>query len=208
MLEKPAKQRYRIVEAEFVISCPSLSQCPPVTMPEIAIAGRSNVGKSSLINILCNRKQLAKTSGTPGKTRLINYFRIRIEPDTHRFHLVDLPGYGFAHVAKSMQQEWQKSLETFLEQRPLRGILHLIDSRHEPTSLDLQMREWIRHKGIPSITILTKADKLNQSGLSKAGKTIPTLLQLTAAEPMIVTSTVKRTGLQELLNQLVELIKN
>ncbi|MGC9329753.1 MAG: ribosome biogenesis GTP-binding protein YihA/YsxC, partial [Candidatus Hinthialibacter sp.] len=145
-------EAYRVVEAEFVVSAPTLRQCPSPDLPEIAVAGRSNVGKSSLINMMCNRRNLAKTSSTPGKTRLINFFRLRIEPGNVELHLVDLPGYGYAKASKTAQAEWGRALEEFLQKRSLQGILHLIDSRHEPTALDRQMRDWIVHQRLPGIT--------------------------------------------------------
>lgn len=205
-VEKKNEVIFRVVAADFVVSAANLRQCPTPELPEIAIAGRSNVGKSSLINLLCNRRNLAKTSSTPGKTRLINFFQLRIEPGDIHLHLVDLPGYGFTKSGKAFQEEWGRTLQEFLEKRPLRGILHLIDSRHEPTALDCQMREWIVYREIPSITALTKSDKLKQNDISKSRKTIHTILQLTADEPCILTSVTKKTGIQELLQALITLI--
>ncbi|MDX9753050.1 MAG: ribosome biogenesis GTP-binding protein YihA/YsxC [bacterium] len=197
----------RVVEAQFEISCPSIRHCPAPVLPEIAIAGRSNVGKSSLINLLCNRKNLAKTSSTPGKTRLLNFFKIRIEPGTHWLHLVDLPGYGYAKVSKSMKSDWDKALGEFLEKREtLSGIIHLIDSRHEPTKLDLQMREWIVHTGIPCITVLTKVDKLKQNERVKNKTQIKKNLQLLPEEHCIETSVLNREGVTTLLQALLPLL--
>lgn len=200
-------QTVRIVEATFEISCPSIRQCPNPVLPEIAIAGRSNVGKSSLINLLCNHKNLAKTSSTPGKTRLLNFFKIRIEPGTHWLHLVDLPGYGYAKVSKSMKSDWDKALGVFLEKRDnLNGIIHLIDSRHEPTKLDLQMREWIVHSGLACITVLTKTDKLKQNEKVKNRKRIQKVLDLHKEEPCIETSVLNRVGVSNLLEALLKLL--
>lgn len=195
---------WRVAEASFVTSAPGLKQCPPPELPEIAIAGRSNVGKSSLINTLCQRRNLAKTSSTPGKTRLINYFHVRIEPGAIRLHLVDLPGYGYSKVDKSTREQWGKSLAVFLEKRALRGILQLVDARHEPAALDLQMREWITARGLPAITILTKCDKLNQSETAKVRKQVAERLRLRDGESCILTSSVSRKGMQELLRALVD----
>ncbi len=200
---KPAGE-WRVVEASFVTSAPGLIQCPLPELPEIAIAGRSNVGKSSLINTLCQRRNLAKTSSTPGKTRLINYFHLRIEPGAIRFHLVDLPGYGYSKVDKSTREQWGKSLAVFLEKRALRGILQLVDARHEPTALDLQMREWITFRRLPAITIVTKCDKLTQSETAKVRQRITERLRLRDGEPCILTSSVSRKGMKELLQALVD----
>lgn len=200
------KETFRVEKAEFVVSAANLRQCPEQTLPEIAIAGRSNVGKSSLINLLCNRRNLAKTSSTPGKTRLINFFHLRVEPGDIHFHFIDLPGYGYTKTGKAMQEEWGRSLQEFLENRPLRGILHLIDSRHEPTALDRQMREWIVYRQIPTITALTKSDKLRQNDLSKSYKTTRSALQLAPDETCILTSVTQKTGMQELLRALLALV--
>lgn len=199
---------WRVVEASFVTSAPGLNQCPPPELPEIAIAGRSNVGKSTLINTLCQRRNLAKTSSTPGKTRLINYFHVRIEPGAIRFHLVDLPGYGYSKVDKSTREQWGKSLAVFLDQRTLRGILQLVDARHEPTALDLQMREWITARGLPAITILTKCDKLNQSETSKVRKRVTERFHLREDEPCLLTSSISRKGMKELLCAIVSWVGN
>ncbi|MEW6233785.1 MAG: ribosome biogenesis GTP-binding protein YihA/YsxC [Candidatus Omnitrophota bacterium] len=196
----------RIATAEFVVSAPNLKACPPLTYPEVAIAGRSNVGKSSLINHICNRRHLAKTSNTPGKTRLINFFHLALDPDSVHLHLVDLPGYGYAKIDKASQQQWARTLQEFLEWRPLAAIIHLIDCRHEPTALDKQMREWIAHQKIPSITILTKADKLSSSQLAQSRSRIVHSLHLQKEEPCLATSTLKKTGAREILQALHDVI--
>jgi GTP-binding protein len=153
--------------------------------------------------MMCNRKNLAKTSSTPGKTRLINFFRLRIEPAGVQLHLVDLPGYGYAKASKTLQAEWSRALEEFLQKRELQGILHLIDSRHEPTVLDRQMRAWIVHQRLPAITALTKVDKLKQNAIAKSRKMICTELQIQNNEPCILTSVLKKSGIQELLQAIV-----
>lgn len=204
--ETRVQEPYRVVEATFTISSPNLRLCPPQEFPEIAIAGRSNVGKSSLINVLCNRRTLAKTSSTPGKTRLINFFHLRIEPGDIHLHLVDLPGYGFTKSGKAIQEEWGKTLQEFLDKRPLKGILHLIDSRHEPSALDRQMREWIVYRALPVITVLTKTDKLKQNDLAKSRKIVQSELNLSKEEPCILTSVLKKNGMQDLLRALVQLL--
>ncbi len=201
------KENYRVVEASFVTSAPKLAACPEATLPEIAIAGRSNVGKSSLINFICNRKNLAKTSNTPGKTRLINYFLLRIEPGNHHVHLVDLPGFGYAKTSKKEQEYWGKSLDEFLQKREtLCGMLQLVDSRHDPTDLDLQLREWILHTGIPALTILTKTDKLGKNVIAKSRKNVKRMMKIWDDEECILSSALKKQGKQEMINGIMKLI--
>ncbi|RJP24297.1 MAG: YihA family ribosome biogenesis GTP-binding protein [Candidatus Omnitrophota bacterium] len=201
------ESEYRVVEASFVISAPNLKLCPDSSLPEIAVVGRSNVGKSSLINFLCNRKNLAKTSGAPGKTRLINYFLLRIEPGNVHLHLVDLPGFGYSKADKSTKEHWGKSLEEFLrKRRELQGILQLIDSRHEPTALDLQMREWIVHRKLPAITILTKTDKLARSAVARTRNQTIHIMKLQPEEPCILSSVLKKTGQAEITTAILSLL--
>lgn len=139
------------------------SQYPTEELPEIAFAGRSNVGKSTLINSLCQRKKLAYTSATPGKTRTVNFYRIEAEWEEarHAFHLVDLPGYGYAKASRKAQEEWAAGINTYLESRSmLREVILLCDLRHAPTALDKQMYTWIRSNGYVGHVIATKADKV------------------------------------------------
>lgn len=139
------------------------SQYPTEELPEIAFAGRSNVGKSTLINSLCQRKKLAYTSATPGKTRTVNFYRIEAEWEEarHAFRLVDLPGYGYAKASRKAQEEWAASINTYLESRSmLREVILLCDLRHAPTALDKQMYTWIRSNGYVGHVIATKADKI------------------------------------------------
>jgi GTP-binding protein len=148
------------MQSTFVISCPSLDHCPPPdpTRIELAIVGRSNVGKSSLLNLLTQRKKLAKTSQTPGKTRLINFFTVDNPP--HFWHLVDLPGYGYAKVSKTEQAAWGKKLSEFMIKRDsLRCVLLLVDGKLGPQPLDKQMADWLHYYGKSFITIQTKVDK-------------------------------------------------
>ena len=145
-----------IKAAEFVTSM-SVYTAPDPTLPQIAVAGKSNVGKSSLINSQCRRKALAKTSATPGKTRLINLFLLN-----GSFHLVDLPGYGFAKVDKQEKQRWGGMMEKyFRDTKELRLTLHLVDIRHEPTQDDIQMNAFLRSTGQPFLVVATKADKIS-----------------------------------------------
>lgn len=150
--------------AQFITSAAKLSQSPPDAGWEVAFAGRSNAGKSSAINALCDQKSLARTSRTPGRTQLLNFFEI----DPQR-RLVDLPGYGYAAVAQSIKQTWQGALADYLEHRKcLKGVVLMMDSRHPLKDYDLQMLDWANHIGLPVHVLLTKADKLNrqQSGKS------------------------------------------
>lgn len=151
-----------IKSAEFVTSM-SAYQAPQPALPQIAVAGKSNVGKSSLINSLCRRKALAKTSATPGKTRLINLFLLN-----DSFHLVDLPGYGFARVDKQEKVRWGEMMEKyFRETAELKLTLHLVDIRHEPTQDDLQMNAFLRGMGLPFLVVATKADKISRGARMK-----------------------------------------
>jgi GTP-binding protein len=151
-----------IKTASFVTSMSSY-KAPENALPEIAVAGKSNVGKSSLINNLCRRKALAKTSATPGKTRLINLFLLN-----DSFHLVDLPGYGFAKVDKQEKLRWGEMMEGyFRETNQLHLTLHLVDIRHEPTQDDMQMNTFLRESGLPFVVVATKADKISRGARMK-----------------------------------------
>lgn len=143
-----------VKKAKFITSAQKLSQCPDLGMPEIALLGRSNVGKSSFINAITNNNKLAKTSNKPGKTRLINLFDF-----DERYIIADLPGYGYAQVSREMQNEWQKNLEEYLLNRDtLKLLIQFIDSRHEIQKNDLQMQDWIFHNKLESVVIATKID--------------------------------------------------
>ena len=149
----------KFLQAEFIISAEKLSQCPDFTLPEFPLLGRSNVGKSSFINGLTNRKNLAKTSNTPGKTRLINFFNF-----SDKFTIADLPGYGYAKVSKEAQNRWQKYLEEYLlNRKQIKSLIQLIDARHDVQKNDLQMREWVKAYNLPIVTILTKMDYVPKS---------------------------------------------
>jgi len=148
-----------IKSAEFLISAAKSSQYPPGELPEIAFAGRSNVGKSSLINTLVNRKHLVKTSSTPGRTRLLNFFVIN-----ESFAFVDLPGYGYARVPDAVKKQWGPMIETYLSTRTsLKGVVLITDIRRIPGDEDLSVIEWLKYYGIPKILVLTKADKLSKT---------------------------------------------
>lgn len=154
---------FAIKQAAFLTSVGQGSAYPPAACCEIAIVGKSNVGKSSLINSLCNNKKLAKTSQTPGKTRLINFFLIN-----RSFHLVDLPGYGFARASKTEQQGWGELMESYLGSGRVRHLFLLLDIRHAPTAEDRQMFQWLLYYGVPFTLVATKADKLAKSKRQQA----------------------------------------
>ena len=151
------------LKGKFVISAEKLSQCPELTLPEFPLLGRSNVGKSSFINAIANNKKLAKTSNTPGKTRLINFFDFE-----NIFTIADLPGYGYAKVSKEAQDRWQKNLEEYLLNRnQIKSLIQFIDARHDIQKNDFQMREWIQAHNLPIFTIITKIDYISKSKHNK-----------------------------------------
>jgi len=142
------------LNAKFIVSAEKFSQCPNFSLPEFPLLGRSNVGKSSFINCLCDNKKMAKTSNTPGKTRLINFFNF-----AEKFIIADLPGYGYAKVSKEAQAKWQKHLEEYLLKREqIKSLIQLIDGRHELQKNDLQMRAWVNAYNLPIFTVVTKID--------------------------------------------------
>lgn len=180
----------KIRSCEFMISAVSPKQYPEDEIPEIALAGRSNVGKSSLINMLLNRKKLARTSSTPGKTQTINFYKINNE-----FHFVDLPGYGYARVSKSSKEEWGKIIETYLTTRDkLVEVVQLIDIRHKPTQQDIQMYNWIRHFGFKGIVVATKLDKIKRSQRQKHISEIRKALDMSKDDILIPVSSMNREG--------------
>lgn len=153
----------KVKDAKFVMSNTDYTKCPAPNLPEYAFIGRSNVGKSSLINALTNRKSLAKTSGKPGKTQLINHFIINND-----WYLVDLPGYGYASVSKTQRAEFQKFLREYLQNREnLLCTFVLLDSRLEPQKVDVDFMQWMGENGLPFVMVFTKTDKLNQTKLRK-----------------------------------------
>jgi len=160
----------KIKTAKFLISSPNLKLCPELNLPEFALLGRSNVGKSTFINTLCNQSKLAKTSNTPGKTRLINLFEITT--DKKPFILADLPGYGYAKVSKKEQDTWQKNLEEYLLKRKLTSTIQFIDARHEIQKNDIAMQEWLKFNNIPCLNILTKCDYVSRNEVAKKINTI------------------------------------
>ena len=184
----------KITTAEFVKSAVWPNQFPPATMPEIAFVGRSNVGKSSLINALVGRKSLAKTSNTPGRTQLINFFTVNSS-----LFFVDLPGYGFAKVPRSVKKDWGDMIETYLrERRNLALVVFILDVRRDPSADDLSLRDWLDHYRIPYAAILTKSDKLsNQQALGRK-KLIEKAMGKGASGNTILFSAKTRKGAEEL----------
>ncbi len=192
----------KILSAEFLLSAVSAEHYPRQPMPEVAFAGRSNVGKSSLINTLLMHKGLAKTSSTPGKTQAINFFVIN-----QRCMLVDLPGYGYAKVPQRVKATWGKMIETYLQKREwLRAVVQIVDVRHAPTPLDQQLREWLIHYDIEIITVATKADKLKRSQRDKQAGNVRRVLGMAPEEPLYLFSALNREGRQPLWGRLDELL--
>ena len=189
-----------IKTSKFVISNSKVEDCPNSQIPEYAFIGRSNVGKSSLINMLTGRKSLAKVSGKPGKTRLINHFLIN-----DKWHLVDLPGYGYAKVSKREKQVFQKFITDYFKKRKqLVNAFVLIDSRHEPQKIDLEFMEWLGVNAIPFSIIFTKTDKLKPQALEKNILHYKSVLMEYWQElmPLFLSSSTKRVGKEEILNYI------
>lgn len=188
----------KIKSAEFIISNSEVSKCPDTKLPEYAFIGRSNVGKSSLINTLTNRKDLAKTSGRPGKTQLINHFLIN-----ESWYLVDLPGYGYARVSKSSKKTFQKFITAYFEQREqMLCAFVLIDSRHKPQPIDLEFMQYLGEKEIPFCIIFTKADKMKPKALERNINDYQAKMLETWTEmpQFFVTSSSNGTGKEEVLD--------
>lgn len=195
-----------IKSAEFVISNTDVKKCPASTLPEYAFIGRSNVGKSSLINMLSQRKGLAMTSQKPGKTQLINHFLINNE-----WHLVDLPGYGFARVGQSNRERLKSIIEDYiLEREQLTNLFILLDCRHEPQKIDLEFIEWAGENGVPFALVFTKADKLSKGKLASNIEAYKQTLLESWEElpPIFITSSEAKEGRDELLNYIEDINKS
>ncbi|MBD3349628.1 MAG: YihA family ribosome biogenesis GTP-binding protein [Candidatus Eisenbacteria bacterium] len=179
--------------AEFMLGAARLDQLPRAGLPEIALAGRSNVGKSSLLNKLTGRRKLARISKTPGKTRELNLYEIDA-----RLVLVDLPGYGYAKVGGAKKRRWGDLIEAYLSGREeLRGIVHLVDARHEPSAQDVQMHEWIGYYDVPALIAATKADKIAKSKRERSLQAIRRVLEPAPGTPLILFSAVTGQGVDE-----------
>ena len=173
-------------------------QYPEGNLKEIAFAGRSNVGKSSLLNLLTKRRNLARVSGNPGKTRTINFYLINDE-----FRIVDLPGYGYAKVSKSVSQNWGDMMEMYLAGREnLVKVVQLVDIRHAPSKQDVEMYEYLKYYGLDGLVVATKADKISRNQTMKHIKIIRQTLKLSSEDKVIPVSALKKTGYQDLLDEL------
>lgn len=188
----------KIVNSEFITSAAKPSQYLSDGLPEVAFIGRSNVGKSSMINALTNRRNLARVSNTPGRTRLVNFFRINGD-----FLLVDLPGYGYAKVNKTTQGQLNQVLDDYFTSRDtVAKIVHLVDSRHEPSADDVLMHQFLNHYGIPSIVIGTKLDKLKRNEIKKNEKMIRQRLGMAPEEPFLMYSSSTKENHEEVLEAI------
>lgn len=192
-----------IKTAIFIISNTDYKKCPPASMPEYAFIGRSNVGKSSLINMLTNFGKLAKVSGRPGKTQLINHFKIN-----DKWYLVDLPGYGYAKVSKKSRHKWQEFIQSYIINREnLYSLFILVDIRLEPQKIDIEFINWVGEKGVPFAIVFTKSDKLTknklQNNISVYNKELAKYWD--ELPTMFVTSSTKKTGRDDILNFIDEI---
>ena len=180
------------------------SQYPPEDRYEIAFAGRSNVGKSSLLNLLTGRKSLARVSGSPGKTRTINFYLINDD-----VRIVDLPGYGYAKVSKSESEKWGQMMEAYLENREkLLKVVQLVDIRHKPSAQDVQMYDYLKYYGLSGIVVATKSDKVSRNEMAKSMKLIRSTLDMDKEDVIIPVSALKKTGHEDLLDAIEkELVK-
>lgn len=188
----------KIRSAEFIISAVHPAQWPKDGLPEIALAGRSNVGKSSLINRILNRKNLARTSQKPGKTQTLNFYRVN-----DAFYFVDVPGYGYAAVSKKDRAAWGKALDDyFTNNERLRAVVQLVDFRHPPTADDVQMYEFLKYYQIPAILVATKSDKVPRGRQQKHVKIIKETLRIEADVPIVIFSSQTGAGKDELWNEI------
>lgn len=193
----------KITLAEFVVSAVGPKQYPTDGLPEIALVGRSNVGKSSLLNKMMNRKGLARTSSKPGKTQTLNYFRVN-----NMLYFVDFPGYGYAKVAKSLKQQWGKMIENYLKQRQeLRFVIQLVDIRHAPSKDDVAMYDWCKEIGIPTVVVATKGDKIARGRWLQHTKVIREQLQLRGDDALIIFSSETGQGRDELWGEIIRRLR-
>lgn len=194
----------KIKTAELETVCGITSKLPDNALPEIAFAGKSNVGKSSLINALVNRKALARTSSSPGKTQTINFYNLNKE-----MYLVDLPGYGYAQVSQSVREQWGKMIEKYLRtSKQLRAVFLLIDIRHEPSANDVMMYDWVVANGYDPIIVATKADKISRGAVQKNLKIIRDKLKCKKNTIMIPFSALNKSGKDEILDLMDQILGN
>lgn len=193
----------RITRSELEAVAVKPVQYPEANRYEIAFAGRSNVGKSSLLNLLTGRKALARVSGSPGKTRTINFYLVNDD-----FRIVDLPGYGYAKLSRSETEKWGAMMEAYLSKRPgLLKVVQLVDIRHEPSAQDVQMYDYLRYYGLDGVVVATKADKISKNQQQKSIRQIRQKLNMKKEDAVIPVSALKRTGQEELLD-VIESILN
>ena len=198
-------ERYSMIikGAELEAVAVKKNQYPEDSMPEIVFAGRSNVGKSSLLNLITGRKSLARVSGNPGKTRTINFYKVNGE-----FRIVDLPGYGYAKVSKQMTKEWGPMMEEYFQNRNgLKKVVQLVDIRHAPSAQDIQMYDYLRHYGLDGIVVATKADKVSRNEAQKCISLIRRTLGLKEHDMVIPVSALKKTGHDKLLSEMEKLLE-
>lgn len=200
----------RIHNSELEAVAVRPAQYPRPEVPEIAFAGRSNVGKSSLLNLITGRKSLARVSGSPGKTRTINFYRCRGAADDEiqlEFRIVDLPGYGFARISRAESEKWGAMMEAYLEHREnLLKVVQLVDIRHKPSAQDVQMYDYLKYYGLDGIVVATKADKVSGNEKAKNIKLIRETLGMGKGDIIIPVSALKRTGDRELLDTLEQIL--
>ena len=188
----------KILSAEFVLSAKEPAHYPPALLPEIAFAGRSNVGKSSLINTLLNRKRLARTSNTPGRTQEINFFRVN-----DRFAFIDLPGYGYAKVPESIRKQWGPMVETYLRERDtLRLVVLILDVRRDPSEEDLQLIHWLPFYQIPFLIVLTKTDKVSINEFADRRRRIVAKIGFSSETPLVAFSAKTGAGKESLWREI------
>ncbi|MFR3746450.1 ribosome biogenesis GTP-binding protein YihA/YsxC [Streptococcus sp.] len=186
--------------ADILLSAANKSHYPQDDIPEVALAGRSNVGKSSFINTLLNRKNLARTSGKPGKTQLLNFFNI-----DDKLRLVDVPGYGYARVSKKEREKWGRMIEEYLTSREnLKAVVSLVDFRHEPSADDVQMYEFLKYYDIPVILVATKADKIPRGKWNKHESMIKKKLDFDTSDSFIIFSSVTKEGLEKSWDEILD----
>lgn len=191
-------------KAELVISAPDKKSWPETTLPEVVLAGRSNVGKSSFINAMCGRKKLAYVGNTPGKTRLLNFFNL-----DDKYMFVDVPGYGYAHISKAQLMKFGEMMEDYFAQREQKkGLVMLIDARHKPTDDDLTMLEFARYYEIPVAVVATKTDKVPTTKLNHQLKLIRKELSLTPEEPLFSFSAEKKEGMEAVWDYLIPIFES
>ncbi len=189
----------KISDAQYVKSAVCPADFPDGIGPEIAFAGRSNVGKSSLINSLVNRKRLAQTSSQPGRTQTLNFYLVN-----HQLYLVDLPGYGYTRAPESVSQKWRQAIDRYFSIRQqLAGCIHLVDIRHDPTTMDIRVSNWLRTQNLLWCTLAVKSDKLSRSACNQAVHRIRTSLTLLDSEPIMAYSSLTNDG-RDALWQLID----